>query len=126
MDFEEMIRGAYTRLEEWDVDALLEIFAPDAKFFVPGRTRISGDHERDAIPRVLETMREVSAGGFRSKLLDVVRSSSGALAVLHQYVTRDGEEFGYHTIHDWDVRDGKVAYWWIYVHEYDAFAKAWA
>lgn len=126
MDYEKMVREAYEHLERWDVERLLEGFAPDAKFFVPGQTRISGDHRREAIADALKTMRALTTEGFRRKLLGVVPSSSGALAILHEYVTREGEEYGYHTIHDWDVRDGKVTYWWIYVHEYDAFARAWA
>jgi hypothetical protein len=89
-------------------------------------TKISGDHARDAIPEVLATMRDLSAGGFRRDVLAVVPTPSGAMAVLHDYVTRDGREFSYHSVHDWDVRNGKVAYWWVYVHEYDQFERAWA
>lgn len=121
-----MVRKAYQQLDAWDVDGMLDAFAENAKFFVPGQTRISGDHDRADIAGVLERMRDLAAEGFRSKLLGVVPSESGALAILHQYVTRGGEEYNYHSIHDWDIREGKVAYWWIYVHEYDAFAKAWA
>jgi len=126
MDFEKMTREAYESLSRWDVDAVLALFAADAKFFVPGATRISGDHERARVPEVLETMRAVSAGALRRDVLDVVATSSGAMAVLHEYVTRDGQEIDYHSIHDWDIRNDKVAYWWVYVHEYDRFDRAWS
>lgn len=126
MDFEKMARDAYSSLSRGDVDAVLQLFADDAKFFVPGATRISGDHERDRIPDVLATMQEISSEGFRRDVLAVVASPSGAMAVLHEYVTRGGQEFNYHSIHDWDVRNGKVAYWWVYVHEYDQFERAWS
>jgi ketosteroid isomerase-like protein len=126
MDCEAMIRQAYGRLDRWDIDGLLEIFGPNAKFFVPGRTRISGDHPREAIAAVLENMRALASEGMRTKILGVVPCSSGALATLHQYVVRDGQEYDYHSIHDWDIREGMVAYWWIYVHEYDAFERAWS
>ena len=105
---------------------LLGVFADDAKFFVPGETRISGDHDRHSIPSVLDTMREIASEGFRRDVLAVVPSSAGAMAVLHEYVTRDGGKIDYHSVHDWDVRDGRVAYWWIYVHEYDDFERAWS
>lgn len=126
MDMEAMVRDAYERLGRWDAGALLDSFSDDAKFFVPGGTKISGDHDRSAIPSVLETMRELSADGFRRDVLGVAPTSTGAMAVLHEYVTRGGTEFDYHAVQDWDVRDGKVAYWWIYVHEYDAFERAWS
>lgn len=125
MDNAELARRAYECLERWDVDGLLELFSADSKFFVPGNTKISGDHERAHIADVLTTMREIASGGLRRDILGVVTSSSGALVVVHEYVTRDGEDFSYHTIHDWDVREGKVAYWWMYLHEYDAFERAW-
>lgn len=121
-----MVRETYESLSRWDVNAVLALFADDAKFFVPGTTRISGDHDRARIPEVLETMRAVCAGVLRRDVLDVVATSSGAIAVLHEYVTRDGHEFDYHSIHDWDVRNDKVAYWWVYVHEYDRFDRAWS
>lgn len=126
MDNEAMVRRAYDRLDRWDTSALLEDFGPEAKFFVPGRTQVSGDHPREDIPRVLDVMRELSSEGFKSDLLAIVPSEHGAMAILHQYVTRNGVEHGYHCVQDWDIRDGKVAYWWIYVHEYDEFEKAWA
>lgn len=126
MDMEAMVRDAYDRLGRWDSGALLEFFADDAKFFVPGGTRISGDHDRPAISSVLETMRAVASEGFRRDILGVAPTSTGVMVVLHEYVTRDGKELNYHSIHDWDVRNDKVAYWWIYVHEYDAFERAWS
>lgn len=126
MDMEAMVREAYDRLGRWDADALLELFADNAKFFVPGRTKISGDHDRRAIPSVLESMREISAEGLRRDILGVAPTSAGAMVVLHEYVTRNGTEINYHAVQDWDVRDGKVAYWWIYIHEYDAFERAWS
>jgi ketosteroid isomerase-like protein len=126
MDMEAMVRDAYERLGRWDSEALLEFFSDDAKFFVPGGTRVSGDHGRDDIAPTLATMREIASEGFRRDVLAVAPTSAGAMVVVHDYVTRNGEEIGYHSVHDWDVRDGKVAYWWIYVHEYDAFERAWA
>jgi ketosteroid isomerase-like protein len=126
MDFEKVVREAYESLARADVDAVLRLLGDDAKFFVPGATRISGDHDRDRIPGVLASMQEISSEGFRRDVLAVVASPAGAMAVLHEYVTRDGQEFNYHSIHDWDVRNGKVAYWWVYVHEYDQFDRAWS
>jgi ketosteroid isomerase-like protein len=122
MDFEKV----YADLARWDTDAVLALFADDAKFFVPGATRVSGDHDRDRIADVLGTMKEIAAEGFRRDVLAVTATPSGAMAVLHEYVTRDGQELDYHSIQDWDVRNGRVAYWWVYVHEYDQFDRAWS
>ena len=95
----------------------------DAKFFVPGTTRISEDHPRDTIGGVLETIANTNV---KRDLLDFLTSEYSVAVVVHEYVTRADEEFDYHAIHVWDVKDGKIPYLWFYPHEYDRFERAWA
>lgn len=123
MSSESLVRGAYARLDRSDVDGLLPLFTEDAKFFVPGSTRISGDHPREAIGAVLET---IANANVKRDLLDFLTSDYSVVVVVHEYVTRGDEEIDYHAIHVWDVKDGRVPYLWIYPHEYDRFQRAWA
>lgn len=116
---ESLIRGAYAKLDRGEIDGLLQLFTDDAKFFVPGSTRISGDHARDAIGPVLDT---IAKAGVKRDLLDFLTSEYSVAVVVHEYVG----EFDYHAIHVWDIKDGKVPYLWIYPHEYDNFERAWA
>lgn len=126
MTSEALVREAYARLDRSDVDGLMDMLASDARFFVPGGTRISGDHLRDAVPGVLRTAEEIAGGTLKRELLDFLTSESSVAVVLHEYVTRDGAQIAYHAIHVWDVKDGKFAYWWVYPHEYDQFERAWS
>lgn len=119
MSSESLVRGAYARLERADIDGLLTLFTDDARFFVPGTTRISGDHERDAIAGVLET---IARTNLKRDLLDFLISDYSVAVVVHEYV----RDFDYHAIHVWDIKDGKVPYLWFYVHEYERFGLAWA
>jgi ketosteroid isomerase-like protein len=119
---ESLVRGAYSRLDRADVSGLLELFTDDAKFFVPGSTRISGDHQRTEIAGVLEDIAKTSV---KRDLLDFLTSEYSVAVVVHEYVTRDGAEVDYHAIHVWDIKDGRVPYLWIYPHEYDQFELAW-
>jgi ketosteroid isomerase-like protein len=104
-----LIRGAYALLDRSDVAGLLTFFTDDAKFFVPGTTRISEDHPRDTIGGVLETIANTNV---KRDLLDFLTSEYSVAVVVHEYV--------------WDVKDGKIPYLWFYPHEYDRFERAWA
>lgn len=123
MGSESLVRGAYARLDRGDIDGLLALFTDDARFFVPGSTRISGDHERGTIGGILQT---IAATELKRDLLDFLISDYSVAVVVHEYVRRGDEELDYHAIHVWDLKDGKVPYLWFYVHEYDRFELAWA
>ena len=45
-DIEAMVRAAYDKFGQGDVEGLLAMFHDDAMFYVPGQTRVSGDHPR--------------------------------------------------------------------------------
>ena len=123
---EQLVREAYARHGGGDLAGFLELFARDAKFFVPGTTRISGDHPREKLRDVLTIADEIAAGTLRRDLLDFLVSEHSVAVVLHDHLTRDGKTVDYHAIHVWDIADGRFTYWWIYPHEYDRFERAWA
>ena len=122
---EDIVRAAYARLDAGDADGFLAVFRDDAKFFVGGATSISGDHDREGFRTIVPRLASV-AGQLKRDHLGLIANDEWASSVVHEYVTRDGEEIGYHVMHGWETRDGELAYFWIYVHEYDAFDRAWA
>lgn len=127
MDVAALVRSAMQRLDAGDVDGFLSYFTDDAKFFIGGKTRISGDHDRASFREIAPQL-AVEEGRLRRDLINVAvgRDDSWADAIVHDYVTRDGTEYDYHAVLEWQMKDGKVAYFWVYVHEFDAFAAAWA
>jgi len=46
--------------------------------------------------------------------------------VFDNFVTLAANTEQYHSVHEWIVRDGKLAAMMVYVHEYDVFERAWA
>jgi ketosteroid isomerase-like protein len=120
----EEVRSIYKLLDDGDVDGVLALLAPDAKIFIPGSTRVSGDHEGDARRRALADVASVS-GGVRRALLDCKENEHGIDVTMHDYVGPESDQHGYHAIHQFEIRDGKLAYWWWYPHEYDEFERAW-
>ena len=125
-DIEAMVKEAYAKFGAGDVEGLLDMFHDDAMFYVPGQTRVSGDHEKSAfVTSIAAPVMEISGGSFKEDILDIYTSDHGAAVVLHHSLTRDGQEINYHTIHVWDVKGDKFNAWWEYPHEFDQFQRAW-
>lgn len=122
-----LVRTAMERLAAGDTDGLLSLCADDAEFFIGGKTRISADHDMDGFRRVVPEL-AVRSGALRRDLIDVAVADdrSWADAIVHDYVTRDGTTYDYHAVFEWQLKDAKFAYLFVYVHEFDAFADAWA
>lgn len=126
-DARAIVEAAYERLAQSDAEGFFALFADAAKVFVPGHTRISGDVSKsDAAPVVRELMALQKSGTLRRQVLDTVSDGANVFVVLHEYLDVSGEEIGYHAIHNWWIEDEKITYWWVYVHEYDQFERAWS
>jgi ketosteroid isomerase-like protein len=126
-EIESIVRDAYSRFGKGDIDGLMAMCRDDMTFYVPGDTRISGDHTKEAFVRdVIANVMALSGGTFREEILDVFTGANGAAVVLHHWLDRDGESYSYHATHNWYIEDGLFTQWWEYPHEYDQFAKAWA
>lgn len=122
-----MVRQAYEHWDAGDVDALLGLFHDDARFFVPGTTPVSGDVDKDGFRSVLATVNaRLADGSHVQEVICTYAGDDGASSTIHNHVARDGTDLDYHSIHHWQVRDGKFSYWWLFLHEYDQFQAAWA
>jgi ketosteroid isomerase-like protein len=126
MDVDALVNAALDRLADADTDGFLSLCSEDAKFFIGGRTRISGDHDVSAFRAVAPELS--AANGVRRDLIGiaVTADASGADAIVKDHVVRDGNEWEYHAILEFQLAGGKITYFWIYVHEFDAFSEAWS
>lgn len=127
MDARRLVRAAIDRLNAGDPDGFLRLCVDDAKFFVGGNTRISGDHDTEGWRSVAGEL-AVREGILRRDVIDIAAAEdmSWADAVVHDYVCRDDGEVDYHAVFEFQMIDGKISYFWIYVHEFDVFQKVWA
>jgi len=123
----EMIEAAYERWREGDVDGFLALFPDDAVFVIPGRTRVSGRHDKASFRRVLEHVVAVTrAGKYRSELVTTYDAPGGSMYVFDNVVVVDGEQRTYHSAHEWALRDDTPCGWTLYVRDYDLFSRVWA
>jgi hypothetical protein len=124
-DLSGRVRGAIERLSAGDTDAFFAMFASDAKFFVGGHTRLSGDHDAESFRRIAGT--QATGDTFRREIIGIAASEDGAWAdaVVKDYVRRDTATFEYHAVLEFQSSGDAFTYFWIYVHEYDQFDAAW-
>ena len=123
---DDVVAGAYERWNAGDVEGFLATFRDDAIFVVPGKTRVSGDHDKAGFRRVLE---EISAaareGRHKQELVCSYFGPNGSTHVFDNFVSINDRETKYHSIHEWILRDGSPQVWMLYVHEYEVFDQAW-
>jgi len=124
----EIATKAYELWKKREVDVVAALFGDSALLAIPGRTKISGDHKgRAAVSSVVAQIAAASAGDkHRQEPVCSYSSSGGAMFVFDNFVTLAGNTEQYHSVHEWIVRDGKLAAMMVYVHEYDVFERAWA
>jgi ketosteroid isomerase-like protein len=125
----ELLEAALTAWQAADVDRWLEAFSPDATFFVPGRTSVSGDHTVESIREVAPRLMRAHGDESGMWLIESYGSPNGAVALADQTVLREGVIHHYHQMLLHELRPGvsdRFAHFWVMVHEYDAFESAWS
>ena len=124
---DERIDTAYQRWRRGDVEGFLALFPDDAEFTVPGRTRISGTHDKASFRKVLEHVVDVTRDGrYSSELTTSYDAPDGEMLVFENRVVVDGVERTYRSVHEWTLHDGEPRSWTLYVREYDLFSRVWS
>ena len=107
-------REAFERFIQGDVPALLDLFADDAVWHVPGSMALSGEHRgRDAIIAFLRGTAERTSGTYRVELLWTVADDDHLVAVYRALGGRpDGRELDIEQALLVELEDGrwKVVY----------------
>lgn len=86
------VRRGFDRFVGGDPAGLLELFAPEAVWHVPGANAMSGDYRGlDEIIAFLRRTAELTGGTYRVELLWVVADDDHAVAVYRAQGERDGE-----------------------------------
>jgi ketosteroid isomerase-like protein len=84
-------REGFARFVQGDLPALLDLFADDAVWHVPGSMALSGEHRgRDAIITFLRETAEFTGGTYRVELLWAVADDDHLVAVYRAQGEREG------------------------------------
>lgn len=86
-----LVRDLFAAFDRGDVGAVVEAFAEDAVWHVPGRSALAGDHRgREAILGFLGKAIELGRGTLSLELLDVLASDTRAAQWRRLFAERDG------------------------------------
>ncbi len=102
-------REGFERFVQGDLPALLDLFAHDAVWHVPGSMTLSGEHRgRDAIIAFLRRTAELTGGTYRVELLWTVADDDHLVAVYRAVGERpDGRSLDIEQALLIEVRDGR-------------------
>jgi uncharacterized protein len=123
---EDLLRSAYGAFSRGDMDRLLAMCENDMVWHVPGRNQLTGDYKgRDGFMQLVGKVMELSGGTFSEEAHDLLANEEHGVALLTHSLERDGKKHQFHTVHVWQIKNGKFTEWWEHPDPV-AFDEAWA
>jgi ketosteroid isomerase-like protein len=104
-----VIRG-YEAFNAADIEALGEIFAPEASWHTPGRSPVAGDYVgRDSVFGQFGRYGAETEGTFRAALAQVYETDDGRVIGLHRNSgERDGRRLDTECCIAFELSDGRI------------------
>jgi ketosteroid isomerase-like protein len=124
---EELIRKGYEAFGKGDLDALRnELFDPNIKWHVAGRSSVAGDYEGvDNVFGFFGKIAELSGGTFNLELHDVLANDTHAAVLATASGQRDGKSLTDHNVHVWHLEGGKAKEFWGHAQDQYAVDEFW-
>ncbi|WP_168928710.1 nuclear transport factor 2 family protein [Sinomonas albida] len=106
----DVIRRVYDLLAEGKLAEVMELFAPDAVWSMPGQNALTGEWRgRDAIMNeLLPKIAEFSGSTFRATLIDVADGGEHSFALRRSQAERDGQSIDYLLCDVLRIEDGLI------------------
>jgi hypothetical protein len=104
-----LIRRAYEAFAEADIPTVLETFAADITWHVPGRSPISGDYKgHDDVLAFFARSIELSEGTLRVDVDEVLADDERVVVLATVSAQRNGSTWSAPEVHVWRVIDGRA------------------
>ena len=124
---EEALRKGYDAFAKGDLDTLRELFDPNIKWHVPGRSQIAGDYNGvDEVFGFFGKIAELSGGNFGLDIHDVVANDTHAVVLTSAHGERNGKSFTDRTVHVWHMENGKAKEYWGHAGDQYAVDEFWS
>ena len=118
----ELIRRGYAAFNSGDVDTLVEIFAEDIVWHVPGSSKLAGDHiGRDATLAMFGAYGAAAEGSLKANLIDVMASETNVTGWATDTAATATRSLETSAVVIFSIRDGKVVEASHYFGDQDAF-----
>jgi ketosteroid isomerase-like protein len=105
----QLLQDAYDAFARRDVPAVLQVFADEITWHVPGRSPLSGDYKgHEEVVGFFTRSMELSGGTLRIAVDEIVAKGERAIALTTVSAERNGRRWSSPEVHVWRVVDGRA------------------
>jgi len=105
----QLLQDAYDAFARGDVPAVLQVFADEITWHVPGRSPLSGDYKgHEEVVGFFTRSMELSGGTLRIAVDEIVAKGERAIALTTVSAERNGRRWSSPEVHVWRVVDGRA------------------
>jgi ketosteroid isomerase-like protein len=122
-----VMRRAVDAFGAGDMATLKEVFAPDLKWHLPGRSAIAGDYVgRDAVFGLFGKMAALTNGTIRTTAREIIGDEKGGVIITKDTGERNGKKLDSMLILRVHIRDGKLVEAWEHIADLYAYDDFWS
>jgi len=105
----QLLQDAYDAFARGDVPAVLQVFADEITWHVPGRSPLSGDYKgHEEVVGFFTRSMELSGGTLRIAVDEIVAKGERVIALTTVSAERNGRRWSSPEVHVWRVVDGRA------------------
>lgn len=109
----ELIRSGYKAFADGDLDTIAKLFAPDIRWHIGGRSRISGTYTgQDEVFGFFAKLMEETGGTFHIDIHDVLASDDHVVVLARESATRGDRRLEMNEAHVWHLSGGLAKEFW--------------
>jgi hypothetical protein len=121
-----MMRRAVDAFGSGDMATLTEVFAPELKWHVPGRSAIAGDYiGRDAVFAFFGKAMTLTSGTFKVNALEIIGDEKGGVFITNDTGERNGKKLDVMLMLRVHIRGGKFVEVWEHIADLYAHDEFW-
>ena len=122
-----VIRAGYEAFDKGDIPAVMERFADDIGWHVPGRGPLAGDYRgSEEVLGFFGKLQDLSGGSFRLEMHDMLASDDHVVVLVTEIAQRGDKSLSESVAHVWHVRDGKATEFWGLASDMYAVDEFWS
>jgi len=124
---EALLRDTYAAMARGDGKAIAASISPDAVWHIPGSSPLAGDKRGlDELFAFWRHIAELSGGGMRLEVRDVLANDERACVWVRGSATRGERAFEELGVHVFEIRGGKIAEAWFHYEDQAAYDEFWS
>ena len=109
----ELIRRGYEAFSKGDMETIANIFAPDIRWTISGRSQISGTYNgQEETFAFFGKLMELTDGSFTIASHDLLASDDHVVVLARESARRNGKSLESDDVHVWHVAAGKAVEFW--------------